>query len=191
MPIRTRIHNHSPPSERAFCRTAALKNLAIHKVLSAFFRLARQQNPSPIRHPLIMNTGSKPASGNVRQPIVPPPWLSTPGREVCPTARLTHPRSGLPERGRVSLTHRVVGAHRAIWRYLNYPQKRQIDTELQGEIRRAVRRDDSSGRKVQREINAKERPWSGYAFKRRFRFRGVLIYVYELLSGIDLTRGLG
>jgi flagellin len=36
-----------------------LKNLAIHKVLSAFFRLAGQQNPSPIRHPLIMNTGSK------------------------------------------------------------------------------------------------------------------------------------
>ena len=57
--LRTRIHNHSPPSERVFCRPAALKNLAIHKVLSAFFRLAGQQNPSPIRHPLIMNTGSK------------------------------------------------------------------------------------------------------------------------------------
>ena len=47
------------PSERVFCRPAALKNLAIHKGLSAFFRLAGQQNPSPIRHPLIMNTGSK------------------------------------------------------------------------------------------------------------------------------------
>ena len=57
--LRTRIHNHSTPSERVFCRPAALKNLAIHKVLSAFFRLAGQQNPSPIRHPLIMNTGSK------------------------------------------------------------------------------------------------------------------------------------
>ena len=57
--VRTRIHNHSTPSERVFCRPAALKNLAIHKVLSAFFRLAGQQNPSPIRHPLIMNTGSK------------------------------------------------------------------------------------------------------------------------------------
>ncbi len=57
--IRTRIHNHLIPSERVFCRPAALKNLAIHKVLSAFFRLAGQQNPSPIRHPLIMNTGSK------------------------------------------------------------------------------------------------------------------------------------
>ena len=56
--FRTRIHNHSTPSERVFCRPAALKNLAIHKVLSAFFRLAGQQNPSPIRHPLIMNTGS-------------------------------------------------------------------------------------------------------------------------------------
>ncbi len=57
--LRTRIHNHSTPSERVFCRPAALKNLAIHKGLSAFFRLAGQQNPSPIRHPLIMNTGSK------------------------------------------------------------------------------------------------------------------------------------
>ena len=57
--IRTRIHNHLISSERVFCRPAALKNLAIHKVLSAFFRLAGQQNPSPIRHPLIMNTGSK------------------------------------------------------------------------------------------------------------------------------------
>ncbi len=57
-PLRTRIHNHSTPSERVFCRPAALKNLAIHKVLSAFFRLAGQQNPSPIRHPLIMDTGS-------------------------------------------------------------------------------------------------------------------------------------
>ena len=56
--LRTRIHNHSIPSERVFCRPGALKNLAIHKVLSAFFRLAGQQNPSPIRHPLIMNTGS-------------------------------------------------------------------------------------------------------------------------------------
>ncbi len=56
--LRTRIHNHSTPSEWVFCRPAALKNLAIHKVLSAFFRLAGQQNPSPIRHPLIMNTGS-------------------------------------------------------------------------------------------------------------------------------------
>ncbi len=56
--LRTRIHNHSTPSERFFCQPAALKNLAIHKVLSAFFRLAGQQNPSPIRHPLIMNTGS-------------------------------------------------------------------------------------------------------------------------------------
>ena len=36
----------------------AVKNLAIHKVLSAFFRLAGQQNPSPIRYLLIMNTGS-------------------------------------------------------------------------------------------------------------------------------------
>ena len=61
--IRTRIHNHLISSERVFCRPAALKNLAIHKVLSAFFRLAGQQNPSPIRHPLIMNTGSNnPAS---------------------------------------------------------------------------------------------------------------------------------
>ena len=59
MHLRTRIHNHLTPSERVFCRPAALKNLAIHKVLSAFFRLAGQQNPSPIRHPLIMNTGSK------------------------------------------------------------------------------------------------------------------------------------
>ena len=57
--FRTRIHNHLTPSERVFCRPAALKNLAIHKVLSAFFRLAGQQNPSPIRHPLIMNTGSR------------------------------------------------------------------------------------------------------------------------------------
>ncbi len=56
--IRTRIHNHLISSERVFCRPAALKNLAIHKGLSAFFRLAGQQNPSPIRHPLIMNTGS-------------------------------------------------------------------------------------------------------------------------------------
>ena len=56
--LRTRIHNHSTPPERVFCRPAALKNPAIHKVLSAFFRLAGQQNPSPIRHPLIMNTGS-------------------------------------------------------------------------------------------------------------------------------------
>ena len=56
--VRTRIHNHSTPSERVFCRPAPLKNLAIHKVLSAFFRLAGQQNPSPIRHPLIMDTGS-------------------------------------------------------------------------------------------------------------------------------------
>ena len=65
--LRTRIHNHSPPSERVFCRAAALKNLAIHKVLSAFFRLAGQQNPSPIRHPLIMNTGSKRNFPNIRE----------------------------------------------------------------------------------------------------------------------------
>ena len=125
MPIRTRIHNHSTPSERAFCRPAALKNLAIHKVLSAFFRLAGQQNPSPIRHPLIMNTGSKPASGNVRQPIVPPPRLSTPGREDCPIARLTRPRSGLSERGRALPERWKAGARRAIWRCLSCPQKHQ------------------------------------------------------------------
>ena len=56
--FRTRIHNHLIPSERVFCRPAVLKNLAIYKVLPVFFRLAGQQNPSSIRHPLIMNTGS-------------------------------------------------------------------------------------------------------------------------------------